>query len=233
MNSFTLCAQSFKRYPPPPKFAANMIAEVEDYLRNPKDYSRGCELLRKFQPDFPLHSLLASGDSSFTRSKLHKALVAISAEKPVETPPESVPPLNAFRRQSESKMIRIDYSKLPELLKVAIREKDALFKQSAELHRMLTLDISNDQRRTMAMEILSNFDRIDQIWKDAENFQLHGILPGADKVEAGKETALDLARMLENLKKNAYKVKDKPERRARYDELCAQIQEVEDALSKR
>lgn len=210
-----------------------MIAEIEDYLRNSSNYTRGCELLKKFAPDSPLHGLLSSGESTFTRGKLFAALQLISSKHDVETPEDKLPPLKAFRTLSESKVMRIDFSKLPDSLKEQMKEKNALFKQSAELHRMLSMDISNAERYSMALQILSNFDRIDKIWKDAEAFQQHGILPEASKPDAGERTALDLARLLENLKKNAYKVKDKPERIERYKELCAQIEEVEDALRKR
>lgn len=208
-----------------------MIAEIEDYLRNPANYSAGVELLKKHSPNSPLLPLLSSGASTFTRGKLSAALQQISALEPEPERETKLPPLKDFRAKSESRFVQIDFNNLPPKLKEKFREKQALYKQSVELHRGLTMAMSDDDRKEMALQILSNFDTIDKIWAEAEKYQEHGYYE--DEATGQEMTALDLARLLDNLKKNQYKYKNKPTYSNRYQELGLKIKEVEDALRKR
>jgi hypothetical protein len=115
------------------------------------------------------------------------------------------------------------------------RYKAALYKQARDCHSFLH-DAPNDNvRRDYAQLILSNFKEIDDIWQELEDYQEKGILRSAPKDESNFEslTALELANLRDNYKKNLYKVRGLPGKETRCQELTDLLKEVEHALQKR
>jgi hypothetical protein len=210
-----------------------MISEIETYLQSSQDFETGVALYLKFSESKPLKSLFESGNSSYSHSKLLHSLKEISESTiPKQLPESKASPLDAYKTKHESNVVQIRYSELPPALKERHRHKAALYKQAKDYHSAL-YDANNKQTRfEFAKQILTNFHEIDDIWKELEDYQEKGILrvPAKADSELDTLTALELANLRDNYKKNLYKVKGAPGKESRYQELYDLIKEVENAL---
>lgn len=215
-----------------------MISAIEDWIRAPFNYSKGVELFNIHGKSELLKKLFAS-ESSFTREKLKQELIKINSEEVVKRSPppkEKIPPINEFLATSESKFIHIDVNALPDDLKEKNRQKNALFSQSKSCFQNLKGAKTNEERYDFAKTIVENFKEQDEIWLELEQFQKNGSRKKGeiDKVEdLSQLNALELAKRLENIKKQYSKVSKLPEKKIKADELLAKWKEVEHALEKR
>lgn len=213
-----------------------MISEIENYLQSSQDFEKGVELYLKFSDSKTLKSLFESGNTTYSKSKLLHALKDIStAAIPATLPAPKDSPIEAYRAKREANVVQIRYSELPHVLQEKNRYKAALYKQARDCHSFLYDAPNNDVRRDYAKLILSNFKEIDDIWKELEDYQEKGILRSAPKDESNLEslTALELANLRDNYKKNLYKVRGVPGKEERVERLTVLVKEVEYALQKR
>ncbi len=215
-----------------------MISAIEDWLRAPFNYSKGVELFNTHGKSDLLKKLFTT-ESSFTRDKLKEELIKINSvvvERRSPPPKEKIPPVNEFLATSESKFIHIDVNALPDDLKEKNRQKNALFMHSKSCFQDLKSAKTIEQRFQLAKTIVENFKEQDEIWLELEQFQATGSRKKGevDKIEdLSQLNALELAKRLENIKKQYSKVSKLPEKKIKADELLAKWKEVEHALEKR
>jgi hypothetical protein len=214
-----------------------MIAEIENYLKSNLDFKEGVALYLKFSVDKAYSSLFVSSETGYARRKLIEQLGLISKSAIVEHPkPKKIPDLEAYRAKRESKVVDIDYNSLPEFLKQRVKHKRALYTQARDMHSSLSMDKwSDSDRHEIAKKIIENFDFIDDIWKELEDYQERGILRTPSQKELGLEqmSALELANLRDNYKKNLYKIRKNPTKGSRLKQLNELIVEVEDILKKK
>ena len=213
-----------------------MIAEIEKYLKSNLDFKEGVELYNRYSKDKAYSSLFGS-ESGYARRKLIEQLGLISKSAVVEHPKSvKIPDIEAYRSKRESKVEHIDYKSLPDFLKEKVKHKRALYTQARDMHASLSIEKWTDADRfEIASKILENFDFIDDIWKELEDYQERGILRTPSQKELGLEqmNALELANLRDNYKKNLYKVRKDPSKSHRLGELNQKIVEVEDILKKK
>lgn len=216
-----------------------MNSAIEAFFKTPFDYKKGVDLYALNSKDKSLLPLLNSGESSFTKKKLHEALKKISAESIAKSEVKAkvhLPDIGEFTDVSESKFISIDYLALPAHIKARWNHKRALFKQAKDAHfRLPDLTISEEQRAELAFSILNNFDEIQDIFNEAEDFQERGISreTQSKETEFDKLTALDLSTLRSNYQKHIYKLKGIHAKSEKLIEIQAKLKEVENALQNR
>lgn len=213
-----------------------MIAEIEKYLKSNLDFKEGVELYNSYSKDKAYSSLFGS-ETGYARRKLIEQLGLISKSAIVEHPKSvKIPDIEAYRAKRESKVVDIDYNSLPGFLKGKVKHKRALYTQARDMHASLSMENWTDaDRYEIAKKILENFDFIDDIWKELEDYQERGILRTPFQKEMGLEqmSSLELANLRDNYKKNLYKIRKDPSKAHRLSELNRKIVEVEDILKKK
>jgi hypothetical protein len=214
-----------------------MIAEIETFLKKQFDYKVAVELYLHYSTDKKLETLLKSGENSFTSQKVIQALRLISESSlaTVYHAKEKRAETGDFRVNSAAKHIRIDYAALPSSLKLKMDEKSALYRHANTLFSELDFLKDDQSRLNHAIEILDNFDQIDKIFSEVEDYQERGILNPSVNMDVSFDalTGLQLAQLRDNLKKNLYKVRGNQQKIDKFRQLTQKIKEVENALSKR
>jgi len=214
-----------------------MIADIETFFKKPFVYSTAVELYLQYSSDKSLIALLKSGENSFTTQKVIQALRKISddATTPDYQAKEKRATIEDFQVKTHQKHIKIEYASLPSSLKQKMDEKSALYRHSNTLFSQLEFLNDDQSRLDSALEILNNFDLIDKIFSEVEDYQERGIYiqPNSGERSLDSLNGLELAKLLDNLKKNLSKVRGVEGKQQKFIEINERIKEVEDALSKR
>jgi hypothetical protein len=214
-----------------------MIAEIENYLKSNLDFKEGVALYLKFSVDKAYSSLFGSSETGYARRKLIEQLGLLSKSSVVEHPkPKKIPDIEAYRAKRESKVVDIDYNSLPDVLKEKVKHKRALYTQARDMHSSISMEKWTDSDRyEIAQKIIENFDFISDIWKELEDYQEKGILrtPSQKGLGLDQLSALELANIRDNYKKNLYKIRKDPTKESRLKQLNEMIVEVEAILKKK
>jgi hypothetical protein len=216
-----------------------MNSAIEAYLKSPSNYKKGVELYSLHSKDKSLLALFSSGESSFTKRRLFEVLKVLSLQSVPKSEVKSklnLPDIGQYTDVTESKFISIDYHALPQHIKKRFDHKRALFRQAKDAHfRLPDLTITEEQRAELAFTILDNFDEIQDIFNEAEDYQERGITREAipNSTELEKMTALELSTLRNNYQKHIYKLKGIQAKQEKYIDIKAKLKEVENALQKR
>lgn len=175
-----------------------MKMQLLKYLEKPYNYQEGIACFKHYFPDHHLNLALADGYSMQAEDNMilllktvtHSAYVPMVEEEKFDfaTP--------AIAKKIEP-IILEQYSKLAddEAAKVIFdlkQEKARLYSQAATAHVELTrLKLSDKERYILALLIVENYERIDEIWTTFDYYETHGVLPNkykyASEYEQGQE----------------------------------------------
>lgn len=147
---------------------ANM--QLHSWLQNPTDFAVGLRLLDKYCPGkhitFKNHAR-KFGENSFYKQKLFGIIKDLNG---LEVAEEQIKKTKVVKHRKNLKITR---EELPEDLQQLWDTRLALFKEAAYWHaRFLTL--SPAQQKSAIEKIITNRDRINEIWEKLDYYKING-----------------------------------------------------------
>lgn len=173
------------------------LADLKDWIEGDRNYHAGCALYRFYGTNEVLKQLFTRGNPNAFLGMLVNELRAIyqakaavlpdpvQFESKIKAKPKVVVSQEEFKVFSETKKPTIVFDELPIELKKIFIEKSELWKQ-ADYHRnRLDTLISDEDRLKSAQLIISNMDRVQEIWQqlDAWYYQQTAPKPAPIKLD--------------------------------------------------
>ncbi|MGV3588594.1 MAG: hypothetical protein ACO1OF_16430 [Adhaeribacter sp.] len=185
-----------------------MLLMLLTWLEGNQDYTTGCELFRQLQPLSSLNKVFALGNTPFNTQKLLKELqnhyLQLQAESKVQAAiiKATAVPEKTTETTLSGLLNTIAPVATPEAVTQLKEERSRLFKEASHLHSQLLLVSDMEKRKLVALRILANFSRNEEIWDKLMFFEKHGFLPDqADNTPAAPpdEEPLSLAGIVRRL----------------------------------
>lgn len=218
------------------------IAAIQQWLSLPQPtYAQGLTLYKQYGASSALLALFNSGTSSFHIQKLTAALIELNNTKTIvesttHTINRLIPPMDEFRSSRESKKVAPDFDAMPDAVKTIMDDKTALYKQSQHLHFKLFTATTDKDRRELALQILNNMERVNELWHAIDTYTDTGNIPEIIQQEAQKSISelsiLERTRLRSNLPTYITKAKKKLEMLPEGEKKAKKTQELQIMQSK-
>lgn len=194
-----------------------MRSEIEEWINNGCDYASGCELYQKHGRDHRLKRFvfLPSNNIASIRDRLKASLAEIAGIdllKPTPPPRKKKPGKKAKRPVTPEQSVKkelpdIDYTKLPEDLKILTVDRIGLWHRANEARYKLHSAKSDEERFELVLEEMNCRRENELIWEELIHFNRTGKILGkhqrfkaADYIEKiKKKSKAELFKMLQNL----------------------------------
>jgi len=183
--------------------------DIQSWIDGDQDFYTGLALYLKHGKSSTLKTLFTKkGETKYNSEKLQYELaklagasVAVVVKKPapivkkrdqhitvqpavnlpVPVVDHALPPVF-----SDIELPLVDFSKLPDQLKHETIQRVKLYKQAWILHSKLNEQQTDEQRLTLATEIITNMDQVSQLWERIDHYLEHGVIP-AEKTTNKRE----------------------------------------------
>lgn len=172
--------------------------EIMQWLSGNRDYALGVALYKEYGDNAALKTMFATTQTAFSAKKLAASLTAIadalrqSAE------------LAAKERETQSlqkTIARIDQSLDNETVIALDKQAKSQYAQAAFLHGQLRHAPTDEQRKTLAFQILDLFEAVSQGFERVDYYKEFGHLPPPPSEEEQELQSLDRA-VLEKMRRN-------------------------------
>lgn len=193
-----------------------MNLEISTWLAQPDDYAAGVALYAQHGPSGMIKRLLATGCTSYTREVVQRELAKLATH---QVPTSELVGANL----SAPAVIAADpLQALHQARRDAFAQRDY---QRAQLELVAT----DDERLTMALDIMHQAEFINQTYEAEAHFNAHGALPAPP---VAPEPAAELATLtnageikhhLALLRTRRSKLQNRPDRAADYAQVLADI----------
>lgn len=184
-----------------------MRKKIEEWFAGSRDYAAGVTIYSEYGKNAALKTLLSSGETRFSRTRLESALKELN---------ESYRPVPKKYEKPQ-----YDYTELSNSLQQEYRRKGRLYSQASRLHAELYYESAPEKLKEIRDEITRLFDEIDRIWKKCDKFIIE---------KRGREwKPHELLQHRNNLRSQISKAKKKNDQ-LRLPRLLEELAEVETKL---
>lgn len=186
--------------------------EIQLWLDGVQDYHMGLALYSKYGKSKALKRLFAQkAGTKYNTEKMVYELTKIAGVPAVPVKvravvklarksgpaPAKIQPVPAAASTtlpavfSESQFPKVDFQALPDQLKAETMTRIKLYQSAWIIHSKLGDELSDDQRATMASDIVTKMDEVNRLWNRIDHFLKTGAIPLDPVAKPAKEIGTD------------------------------------------
>jgi replicative DNA helicase len=200
------------------------ISFYNQWVENNQPFADGVEFYSKHGTNTTLKRLFASGENSFTRNKLEDEIYSL---RHIFIP---------IAKPTNRAKTKIDRSKLPPHLQAEYDKLQGLIGRMSYLHAQLEVVPMDEQRFSLAEEIMDAASERRAIFKNIDHFvetgkELVQVVIEKPKTQEKELVVLQLQDELRRLRVQRSKLKTNKKRIEDYNSVIARITEIEGRLN--